>query len=112
MRIKDLYENEYKDKQKNEIMNILMMIMKTDVPETDIENVITELEKQDIVANEEDIEEVVDANNNFSLGDDGKIVFAVGDSDVADEDRPDLETEEEYNPAVDKAKEATKKRAK
>lgn len=112
MRIKDLYESEFKDGLNSEIMNVLMMIMKTNVPETDVENVMAELEKQDIVASEDDIKEFIDSNDNFSLGQDGKIVFITGDSDIADEDRPDLETEKEYNPAVDKAKEATKKRSK
>ena len=61
MRIRDLYESDdYKEKLNNEIMNIIMMFMKTGVTEIDIENIIAELEKNDIVATENDVEEFVD----------------------------------------------------
>lgn len=112
MKIVDLYENDFKDKLNGEIMNILMMVMKTNTPETDVENVIAELEKHDIVVSSNDIEEFVDENNNFSMTSDGKIVFSSEASEDLGGERPDLETEDEYNPARDKAKQATKKRSK
>ena len=112
MRIRDLYESDFKDDLNNEIMNVLMMVMKTGTPTTNIENIVAELEKNDIVANENDIRDFIDNNENFDINQDNQIVFSVGDSSVDGDERPDLETEEEYNPAKDKAKEATKKRMK
>lgn len=112
MRIRDLYESNFKDDLNNEIMNVLMMVMKTGTPTTNIENIVAELEKNDIVANEDDIRDFIDNNENFDINQDNQIVFSVGDSSVDGDERPDLETEEEYNPAKDKAKEATKKRMK
>ena len=110
MRIRDLYESEdYKEKLNSEIMNIIMMFMKTEI---DIENIIAELEKNDIVATENDIEEFVDTNENLSINQEKQVVFSTEGSGETDEGRPDLSDEEEYNPASEKAKEATKKRMK
>jgi len=113
MRIRDLYETtDYKERLNSEIMNIIMMFMKTGVTEIDIENVIAELEKNDIVATENDVVEFVDSNENLSINQEKQVVFSTEGSGETDEGRPDLSDEEEYNPASEKAKEATKKRMK
>ena len=112
MHISDLYESEdYKEKLNREIMNIIMMFMKSGVVETDVENIIAELDKLDIVATEEDVEEYVESNKNLSINQEGQVVFSTEGADIEDE-RPDLSDEESYNPASEKAKQATQKRMK
>jgi septum formation topological specificity factor MinE len=113
MRIRDLYEaNDYKETLNNEIMNIIMMFMKTGQNVIDIENIIAELEKNDIMAIEADIEEFANSNENLSVNQEKQVVFSTSGSGDEDEGRPDLSDEEAYNPASEKAKEATKKRMK
>jgi len=112
MKIHELYEdNDYQEKLNKEIMNIIMMFMKSGLTEVDIENIIAELDKIGYVANEKDIEDFVDSNKNLSTNQDKQVVFST-QSDEIDDERPDISDQEEYNPASEKAKEATKKRMK
>lgn len=112
MLISELYENnDYQEKLNREIMNVIMMYMKTGVVEIDIENIISELDKNDVVATEQDIKDFVETNDNLSINQEQQVVFSTEGTDIEDE-RPDVSGEEEYNPASEKAKEATKKRMK
>lgn len=113
MQIRDLYEtSDHTETLNSEIMNVIMMFMKTGQPVIDIENIISELDKMDVIATEKDIEEFVDSNENLSINQEKQVVFSTDGGGDADEGRPDLSDEEAYNPASEKAKEATKKRMK
>lgn len=112
MLVSELYEDvSHDDYLHTEVMNILMMFLKSGVPQTDVENIISELNKADITATEDDIKKVVDDNSNLSMNSEGQVVLSVSDDELGDE-RPDLEDAEEYSPVSDKAREATKKRMK
>ena len=104
MKIRDLHESSYVETLNREIMNVIMMYHKAGVDQTDINNVIAELNKQDINVTEKDIIAFVDNNPNLSITKDKMIVL---NADVPEDDYEDMafvKSADQYNPAKDKAK--------
>lgn len=114
MKISDLNESEYIEDLNDEIMNVLMMFHKSGADRTDINNVISELTKQNISVTEQDIIDFVESNKTLSITPDNKIVLdpeaELGDADSIGIDG--IKSSKEYNPAKDKAKKAALSRLK
>lgn len=113
MKISDLNESSRDMDLDDEIMNIIMMFHKTGADKTDINNVISELKKNNISVTEQDIVDFVESNKTLSITSDNKIVLdPEADSDSSADDISGVKSPEEYNPAKDKAKKAAEKRLK
>lgn len=121
MKIKDLYENnedQFKNRLRTDIMDVLMMFRKNQSTRVDIVNLVSELDKAGYSASYDEVKEIVNELPDISIEevDDREFLIFGDDSTEMDDSEfetdPTVEPEDEHNPARSKARQATQKRLK
>lgn len=114
MKIQDLYESsptkDHEEHRKSRVMNIVMMAYNSGTNSMDTNSLISEIEKDGTTITIEELIEIVDELEDFSMSPDGEQVTFGGENTDLDDISPNIDSESEYNPASAKAKEATRKR--
>lgn len=122
MKIADLYEDsneDFNEKFKKAINDILMMFDVNNVTHTNVNNIIEELRKRDFSPTKEDIIEIIEEHPQFEMDEDENVIIVQasedeleGSEDDSEEEfeDPSTSSEDGYNPAKDTAKKAAQDR--